>query len=124
LGPVMSAFAGRLAASELPAGKRGHSLEEIDAKISREGKPEDLFKVDLPTPALILDLDAFERNLKKMADYAASRGKQLRPHAKTHKCVAIAQRQLAAGAVGICVATVPEATVLAAGGIEGLLLTS
>jgi D-serine deaminase-like pyridoxal phosphate-dependent protein len=120
----MSTFAGQLAASELPAGKRGYSLEELDAKISREGKPENLFKVDLPTPALILDLDAFERNVKKMADYAASRGKQLRPHAKTHKCVAIAQRQLAAGAVGICVATVPEATVLAAGGIEGLLLTS
>src|SRR5205823_11497244 len=47
-----------------------------------------------------------------------------RPHAKTHKCPAIAQRQMTAGARGICVATVPEAEALAAAGIRGLLLTS
>ena len=66
----------------------------------------------------------FERNVKRMADYAAAHKKQLRPHAKTHKCAEIARRQRAAGAVGICVATVPEAVVMASAGIEGVLLTS
>ena len=51
-------------------------------------------------------------------------GKSLRPHAKAHKCVEIAERQIAAGAIGVCVATVAEAELMATGGIPGLLLTS
>jgi D-serine deaminase-like pyridoxal phosphate-dependent protein len=81
-------------------------------------------KGDLPTPALVLDLDAFEGNLRKMADHCRSANKGFRPHAKTHKCPEIARRQLAAGALGISVATVPEAEAMAAAGIRGLLLTS
>jgi 3-hydroxy-D-aspartate aldolase len=79
---------------------------------------------DLPTPALLLDLDVFEENLAKMASHAKAAGKRLRPHAKAHKCLEIARRQRAAGACGLCVATVAEAEYLAAGGIRGLLLTS
>lgn len=110
-------------AEELPRSERGYSMDEIDAKL-RQAKPSDLFKADLPTPALLIDLDIFERNVKRMADYAARHKKQLRPHAKTHKCPQIARRQRAAGAVGVCVATVPEAVVMAAAGIDGILLTS
>jgi 3-hydroxy-D-aspartate aldolase len=110
-------------AGEIPRLGRGYSMDELDAKL-RQGKPTDLFKADLPTPALLIDLDLFEGNVKRMADYAAAHKKQLRPHAKTHKCVEIARRQRAAGAVGVCVATVPEAVVMAAGGIDGVLLTS
>ena len=59
-----------------------------------------------------------------MADHCRQAKVGFRPHAKTHKCPAIAQRQMAAGARGICVATVPEAEAMAAAGIRGILLTS
>jgi 3-hydroxy-D-aspartate aldolase len=81
-------------------------------------------KRDIPTPAALLDLDAFEANLERMAAQMRKSGKALRPHAKAHKCVEIARRQIAAGACGVCVATVPEAELMAAAGITGLLLTS
>lgn len=78
----------------------------------------------LNTPALILDLDAFEANIAWMAAYAADHGLGMRPHAKSHKCVAVARAQVAAGASGVCCATMGEAEVMAAAGIPGLLLTS
>jgi len=83
-----------------------------------------LTKQQLPTPALLLDLDKFEANLARMAARIKESGKALRPHAKAHKCVEIARRQIAAGAIGVCVATVAEAELMAAAGIPGLLLTS
>ena len=84
-----------------------------------------MLKSDLDTPALILDLDLFEENLKKMRDYAASYGKKLRPHAKTHKCPEIARRQLAMGnCAGICAAKLSEAQALAQAGIQDILITS
>jgi D-serine deaminase-like pyridoxal phosphate-dependent protein len=81
-------------------------------------------KSQLPTPALLLDLDKFEINLARMAKQIANTGKSIRPHAKAHKCVEIARRQIEAGAIGVCVATVPEAELMAKAGIRGLLLTS
>jgi D-serine deaminase-like pyridoxal phosphate-dependent protein len=86
--------------------------------------PEGLTKADLPTPALLVDLDAFEANLKTMADHCQRSGCGFRPHAKTHKCPEIGKRQVAAGARGVCVATVPEAEAMVAAGIRGVLLTS
>jgi D-serine deaminase-like pyridoxal phosphate-dependent protein len=83
-----------------------------------------LTKSQLPTPALLLDLDRFEANLARMAAHIAASGKKLRPHAKAHKCVEIARRQMAAGAIGVCVATVSEAELMSKAGIPGLLLTS
>jgi D-serine deaminase-like pyridoxal phosphate-dependent protein len=81
-------------------------------------------RAELMTPALVLDLDSLERNIAGMAGFCRMRGVALRPHAKTHKSLAIARRQLAAGAPGICVATLGEAEVMARGGIPGLLITS
>jgi len=81
-------------------------------------------KADLPTPALLVDLDRFERNLRTMADHCQKAGCGYRPHAKTHKCQEIARRQIAAGALGVCVATVAEAEAMVATGIRGVLLTS
>ena len=78
----------------------------------------------LPTPALVLDLDIFEDSLHAMQSHAARVGTALRPHAKTHKCAEIARRQLAAGAIGVCCAKLGEAEVLAAAGIDRILLTS
>ena len=83
-----------------------------------------LAKQQLPTPALLLDLDKFEVNLARMAAHVKASGKALRPHAKAHKCVEIAKRQIAAGAIGVCVATVAEAELMSTAGITGLLLTS
>ena len=79
---------------------------------------------DLATPALILDRAALDRNIQAMADFAHTRGIALRPHAKTHKSARIAQRQLAAGAIGIACAKLGEAEALAAEGIGNLLITS
>ncbi len=79
---------------------------------------------DVPTPALLLDEDALNRNIARMADFLGTRGKGFRPHAKTHKCPQVAQRQLAAGAVGICAAKVSEAIVLARAGVGPILITS
>jgi 3-hydroxy-D-aspartate aldolase len=79
---------------------------------------------DLPTPCLVLDLDRFESNVETMSRRAATAGVALRPHAKTHKCVEVARRQIAKGAIGICAATIAEAEVLARAGIRGLLITA
>jgi D-serine deaminase-like pyridoxal phosphate-dependent protein len=79
---------------------------------------------DLCTPVLVLDLDALDRNIAAMAVQAAAAGVRLRPHAKTHKCVEIARRQIGAGAVGVCCAKLGEAEAMAAGGIGGLHVTS
>lgn len=84
-----------------------------------------MLKHELDTPSLILDIELFESNLIKMRDYAASFGKKLRPHAKTHKCPEIARRQLAAGnCIGICAAKLSEAEALADAGIQNILITS
>jgi len=78
----------------------------------------------LNTPVLVIDLDAFEQNVATMAAFAKASGVRLRPRAKTHKCAEIARRQVAAGAVGVCCAKLGEAEEMAAGGIEGILITS
>ena len=78
----------------------------------------------LPTPALLIELDAFEANLARMAELAERAGVALRPHAKAHKSVAIAQRQVDAGAVGICCQKLSEAYPFAAAGIGSIHLSN
>jgi len=78
----------------------------------------------LNTPALVLDVEALDRNIAAMAAFAGDAGLKLRPHAKTHKSVDIARRQIEAGALGVCCAKLGEAEALAEGGIEGMLITS
>ena len=87
--------------------------------IGRQGS-----RADLNTPVLVVDEGALDRNIAAMAALAKARGVTLRPHAKTHKSVDIARRQVAAGAIGVCCAKVGEAEVLAEGGIAGILITS
>jgi 3-hydroxy-D-aspartate aldolase len=79
---------------------------------------------EIPTPALLLDLDAFESNIALMARHLRARGKAFRPHGKTHKCPAIALRLIDAGAIGIGAARLSEAEVFAEHGIPGLLVTT
>jgi len=78
---------------------------------------------DLETPCLMLDMDILERNLQMMQAAAEHAGKNLRPHAKTHKCSALARRQIEAGAIGVCVAKVSEAEVLVKAGLDNILVT-
>ena len=79
---------------------------------------------DVDTPALIVDLDAFERNLAAMADNIAAAGVRIRPHAKTHKCAVIARRQMALGAVGVCCQKVSEAEALVQAGVPDVLVSN
>ena len=84
----------------------GQALEEVD------------------TPALVVELDAFERNLRTLADSVKGRPVRVRPHAKTHKCAEIAKRQLAHGAIGVCCQKVSEAEAMVDGGIDDVLISN
>src|SRR5437868_5567267 len=89
-----------------PPARIGQRLEEVD------------------TPALIVDLDAFERNLQLMAQAVAGRGVRVRAHSKTHKCPEIAKRQIAAGAIGVCCQKVSEAEAMVEGGVADVLVSN
>jgi len=78
----------------------------------------------IDTPALVIDLDAMERNLARMAAFARTHGVRLRPHAKMHKSAALAQLQMQAGAVGVCVQKTSEAEALAAAGVTDLYISN
>ena len=78
----------------------------------------------IDTPALVIDLDAFERNLDALAGFAAASGMRLRPHAKTHKSADVALAQIARGAVGQCCQKVSEAEVLVDGGVIDVLVSN
>lgn len=78
----------------------------------------------IDTPSLILDMDAFEENLRTMQVLAERHGVALRPHAKAHKCPEIALRQIALGAVGICCQKVTEAVPFVAAGVRDVLISN
>ncbi len=80
-------------------------------------------KEELDTPAFVVDLDAMERNIRRMADYFAERPVNLRPHSKHHKTPAIARKQLDAGAIGVCCQKLGEAEVMVDAGIPDVLVT-
>ncbi len=79
---------------------------------------------NIDTPALVVDLDAMNRNLARMAEFAKKHGLRWRPHAKLHKSVQLAKLQLAAGAVGICVQKTAEAEIMVAGGIGNVYISN
>lgn len=78
----------------------------------------------IDTPALVIDLDAMERNLDRMAAFAAQHGMKLRPHAKMHKSATLARLQMARGAVGVCVQKTSEAEALAALGVNNIYISN
>lgn len=89
-----------------PAAVAGQALEQID------------------TPALLLDIDAFDRNLDRMQDSVRRAGVQFRPHAKAHKCPQIALEQIARGATGICCQKVTEAVPFIRAGVRDIHITN
>ena len=90
---------------------------EVDWRLGRS-------VTDLDTPTLLLDRAASDRNLKKMAAFFRDRPAKLRPHFKNHKCVTLAKRQLAAGAIGITCAKLGEAEILVEHGFDNLLIAN
>src|SRR5712671_5684520 len=92
--------------TQRPPAEIGMSLDEVD------------------TPALVIDLDAFERNLRRLPDRIAGGPVKVRPHAKTHKCPIIALKQVELGAVGVCVQKVSEAEAMVYGGVRDVLVTN
>jgi 3-hydroxy-D-aspartate aldolase len=97
---------------------------EIEKQLRSGQALRGIQKQQLPTPSLLIDLDRLESNIAKMARHARESSINLRPHAKTHKCSEIARRQMKAGALGICTATIREAEAMARAGIGGLLITA
>jgi D-serine deaminase-like pyridoxal phosphate-dependent protein len=79
---------------------------------------------EIDTPALLLDLDAMESNLQKMASFFTGRMCKLRPHFKNHKSPALARKQLEAGAIGITCATLREAEILVYRGLSDVLIAN
>ncbi len=92
-------------------------LDELNALIGQAVSSID-------TPALVIDLDAMERNLARMQAFADAQGIKLRPHAKMHKSAWLAQQQMQAGAVGVCVQKVSEAQALAALGVSDIYISN
>ena len=81
-------------------------------------------KMEIDTPALLLDLDLFESNIKKMADFLRATGCSLRPHFKAHRTPEISKRQLEAGAIGVTCAKLAEAELLAECGMDDILIAN
>src|SRR5436190_11601244 len=102
---------------------RGYTSAEMRGRADA-GDLTGVSKWDLDTPALCVDLDRMEQNIAAMRKNLAPMKVASRPHAKTHKCPAIAKLQLAGGSIGICTAKVSEAEVFSASGIESILMTT
>jgi D-serine deaminase-like pyridoxal phosphate-dependent protein len=105
----------------IPSAVRGYTSAEARALVA-DGVG--ISKWDLDTPALCVDLDKLEQNIATMRSRLAATKIASRPHAKTHKCPAIARLQLAGGSIGICTAKVSEAEIFSANGIDRILMTT
>jgi 3-hydroxy-D-aspartate aldolase len=120
----LSAAAAASASFWIPRPAKGYTAAEVRAMAPGGRVEVGISKWDLDTPALCLDLDRFERNVVVMQTAMKRYGIASRPHAKTHKCAAIAKHQLATGSIGICCAKLSEAEALAAEGVDHLLMTT
>jgi 3-hydroxy-D-aspartate aldolase len=112
------------AAVAAPTSIKGYTGAEMRAFASTDVMQADISKWDLDTPALCVDLDALEANLATLQQTVTRNGIASRPHAKTHKCPAIARMQIQHGSVGICTAKVGEAVAMYEHGVDEILLTT
>jgi 3-hydroxy-D-aspartate aldolase len=108
----------------IPKSVKGYSPAELRAMAVNERVESVVSKWDLDTPALCVDLDKMERNIATMQSALKKYGLPSRPHAKTHKCAAIAKYQIATGSIGICCAKLSEAEAMVAHGVDKILLTT
>jgi D-serine deaminase-like pyridoxal phosphate-dependent protein len=109
--------------SEPPSSQGTGVMSPLDHESARaERLPVGIGVEAVDTPCLVLDLDRLGANIRRMAELVAAAGVALRPHAKTHKLIQVARRQLAAGAAGLTVAKLGEAELLTEHGIDDLLI--
>jgi 3-hydroxy-D-aspartate aldolase len=109
----------------IPGSVKGYTAAEVIARLAPSSPMGvGVSKWDLDTPALCVDLDKMEQNIAKMQASLTRNKLDSRPHAKTHKCAAIAKLQLAAGSIGICAAKVSEAEALMGQGIDKICMTT
>ncbi|MPY90323.1 MAG: DSD1 family PLP-dependent enzyme [Luteitalea sp.] len=120
----LSAGAAASAYVWIPQPVKGYSASDLRAVTADDVVKPGVSKWDLDTPALCLDLDAMEQNIATMQATLSRNGLPSRPHAKTHKCAAIAKYQLATGSIGICCAKLSEAEALSRQGIDRILMTT
>ncbi len=117
--------AGALAAHVwIPKTVKGYTESEMRAMAVDEKVRPGVSKWDLDTPALCVDLDKMERNVERMQAVLKKNGILSRPHAKTHKCAAIAKYQLATGSIGICCAKLGEAEAMVSKGVDKICMTT
>ncbi len=109
------------ALSAIPA-HAASKFTEIESRIARRDFGN-LSKEDLPTPCMVVDLDAFDHNLRTMAAHCRKTGVQLRGHVKVHKSPDIARKQAALGSIGVTCATIAECELMSRAGLRGVLLT-
>src|SRR5688572_2165015 len=115
-------FLGAYAASVFALEARSSRYDEIEKRIAKRDF-RDIYREDLPTPCMVVELESLERNLRTMADHCRNTGVQLRGHVKVHKSPEIARRQVALKSLGVTCATVAECELMARSGIKGVLLT-
>ena len=108
----------------IPKPVKGYTAAEMRAMTVAGAVKPGVSKWELDTPALCLDLDKMEKNVATMQAALKKYGLPSRPHAKTHKCAAIAKYQLATGSIGICCAKLSEAEAMVAGGVDKILMTT
>ena len=122
---IAAGAAGLAMGAAAPAARsdaKSYPYAEFEQRIAKKdfgGMTKDV----LPTPAMVVDIDLFEKNLKHMASSAKATGIALRPHVKVHKSVDVAKRQMALGALGVTTATIAESELMSDGGIKGVLWT-
>jgi D-serine deaminase-like pyridoxal phosphate-dependent protein len=120
----LTAGAASAASMWIPEPVTGYTDAELLQRSENGAVPKGISKWDLDTPALCVDLDKMTANIAKAQAVLTRNGVASRPHAKTHKCAAIAKLQLAAGAIGICTAKLSEAEALFAHGIDRICMTT
>src|SRR5688572_12483075 len=108
----------------IPKPVQGYTAAEMRAMTVEGTVKPGVSKSELDTPALCVDLDKMEKNVATMQAALKKFGLPSRPHAKTHKCAAIAKYQLATGSIGICCAKLSEAEALVASGVDKILITT
>ena len=108
----------------IPKPVKGYTAAELRATAVGGTVKPGVAKSDLDTPALCVDLDKMEKNIATMQASLKKFGLPSRPHAKTHKCAAIAKYQIATGSIGICCAKLGEAEAMVANGVDKILMTT
>ena len=108
----------------IPKPVKGYTAAEMRAMTVEGTVKPGVSKWELDTPALCVDLDKMEKNVATMQAALKKYGLPSRPHAKTHKCAAIAKYQLATGSIGICCAKLSEAEAMVANGVDRILMTT